>query len=118
MNASIFSPYTHIYIYTYTYLKLNIQDVCLPGAVCRSKHTALQCFYTGSEHHVLPVFLAAAALPPVGRREVCHTPEEDCGCTAARTIQGWLFHTTGAKRALHCPWPEGSCPGCTKDLKI
>lgn len=88
----------------------------LPGSACRSKHIAVQCFCTGSKSPALPVCPVAAVPPPAGKTEVFHTPEEDCECMAARRTKGWPVHTGGGRPALHCPWPVGSCPGCTEDL--
>lgn len=88
----------------------------LPGSACRSKRIAAQCFCTGSKSPALPVCPAAAVPPPAGKTEACRTPEEECECMAARRTKSWPVHTGGGRPALHCPWPVGSCPGCTEDL--
>ena len=91
--------------------------ICLPVPVCRSRRIDVQCFYTGSEHPALPVCPAAAPPRPAGSKVVCHTPEEDCGYMAASLKQGWPAHTAGGGPASRCPWPVGSGPGCTEDLR-
>lgn len=89
----------------------------LPVPVCRSKHTAVQCFYTGSERPALPACPAAAARPPAGSTAVCRIREEDCGYMVARMKQGWPAHTAGGGPASRCPWPARSGPGPAEDLR-
>lgn len=88
-----------------------------PAPVCRSRRTGVQCFYTDSGRPAPPAFPAAAAPRPAGSTEVCHTPAVDCGCTGARATRGMPFRTAGGGPALRCPWPAGSGPGRTKDLR-
>lgn len=91
--------------------------IYIPGLICRSKHTGVQCFYVGWECPGLPVCPAAVAPLPAGRTVVCRTLEEDCGCMAARMTLGWHAHTAGGRPVLHCPWPAGSCLGYIVDLR-
>ncbi len=114
-QAGAFTAYC-LFLYVSVFC-MCVQCIYLPAPVYRSKRTGVQCFYTGSGCPALPVCPAAAAPRPAGRTAVCHTPEEDCGCTAARVKQGWHAHTAGGRPVSRCPWPVGSCPGCTEDLR-
>lgn len=94
-----------------------VDCLCPPVPVCRSRRTDVQCFYTGSGRPALPVCPAAAAPRPAGSTEVCRTPVEDCGYTEARMMQGLLSRTASGGPASRCPWPAGSGPDCTEDLR-
>lgn len=76
----------------------------------------MQCFYTGSGHPALLVYPATAVPHPAGSTRVCHTPVADCGCMAAMMMKRWPARIVSGGPVTHCPWPEGSGPGCVEDL--